>query len=152
MLGAIHWTPTQLGDASFRLRILGCTEAALVSSTSPGVDTFLDSVSVKVSYVLDQTPPVIVPSVQCDVEGNNDWCKGTITVDWSVTDPDSAISSSTGCAQSVISTDTPALGTVLTCEATSAGGTDSEMVTVFRDGTVPGITISDAGKQHELRP
>jgi hypothetical protein len=60
-----------------------------------------------------------------------------VTVTWDVEDLESAISSSNGCDPTTINTDTA--GTTLTCEATSAGGTSSQSVTIKRDATDPTI-------------
>jgi hypothetical protein len=87
----------------------------------------------------DSTPPVITPNVSGTL-GNNGWYTSNVTVSWSVTDGESAISSSTGCGSTTISTDTS--GTTLTCSATSAGGTTSESVTIKRDATNPSISVS----------
>ncbi len=90
----------------------------------------------------DTTPPEITPNVSCDDPGNAGWCKGTITVTWSVTDAESTVSSTTGCGPTTISSDTPPSGTTLTCTATSWGGTDSESVTAYRDGTAPSVGLN----------
>ena len=90
-----------------------------------------------VSCNTDATPPVITPTITGTL-GNNGWYTNDVTVSWSVTDPESAISSSTGCVTGVINTDTA--GTTLTCSATSVGGTDSQSITIKRDATPPTIT------------
>ncbi len=87
--------------------------------------------------ITDSTPPVIVPTITGMI-GTNNWYTNDVTVSWSVTDPQSAISISTGCTTSTINTDTA--GTTLTCTATSAGGTSSNSVTIKRDATAPTIT------------
>jgi hypothetical protein len=84
----------------------------------------------------DSTPPVITPTVTGTL-GNNGWYTSDVSVSWSVTDPESTISSSTGCGLTTITADTA--GTTLTCSATSAGGTDSVSVTIKRDATAPSI-------------
>ncbi|MDO8681823.1 MAG: hypothetical protein Q7R30_25210, partial [Acidobacteriota bacterium] len=91
------------------------------------------------SPVDDTTPPVITPTVTGTL-GNNGWYTSDVSVSWSVTDPDSAISASSGCGSSTVSSDTA--GTTFTCTATSAGGTASESVIVTRDATPPTITGS----------
>src|SRR5262249_28670527 len=54
---------------------------------------------------------------------------------WSMSDPESAISSQTGCGSSTVNSDTS--GLTFTCTATSTGGTNSQSVTVKRDATAP---------------
>jgi hypothetical protein len=85
----------------------------------------------------DTTPPVITPTISGTL-GNNGWYTSDVTVSWSVTDAQSAVSSSSGCGSTTISTDTA--GTTLTCSATSAGGTSTDSVTIKRDATAPGVT------------
>ena len=91
--------------------------------------TFIDDVS-----LTDTTPPVITPSV-AGTQGDNGWYTSNVAVSWTVTDPDSAITSSDGCGPTTISADTA--DTTLTCTATSAGGTSSQSVAVKRDATAP---------------
>ena len=87
----------------------------------------------------DNTPPVIAPTVTGTL-GNNGWYTSDVTVSWSVTDGQSAVTSSSGCGTSFVTTDTPAIS--FTCSATSAGGTNSQSVTIKRDATAPTIVGS----------
>lgn len=82
----------------------------------------------------DATPPVISSSIS-GPQGNRGWFVGNVTVTWSVTDPESDITSSTGCATTTVTSDTT--GTTFSCTATSAGGTSTSSVTVKRDTTPP---------------
>jgi hypothetical protein len=87
----------------------------------------------------DTTPPVIAPAVSGTL-GNNGWYVGDVVVSWSVTDAESAISSSSGCDPVTINYDTA--GVTLTCTATSLGGTSTRSVTVMRDATPPTVTYA----------
>ena len=87
--------------------------------------------------LIDQTAPTITPTVSGTL-GNNGWYTSDVTVDWTVTDGESAISSTNGCDTTTITADT--VGVTLTCEATSDGGTASESVTLKRDATAPSIS------------
>jgi hypothetical protein len=89
--------------------------------------------------VTDSTPPLIVPNIS-GTPGSNGWYISDVTVSWTVTDNESAISSATGCDTTTISTDTA--GTTLTCSATSAGGTSSQSVTIKRDATGPSASLA----------
>lgn len=86
--------------------------------------------------VADNTPPVIVANVTGTL-GDNGWYTGDVSVSWTVTDAESNVTSTTGCDAQSVTSDTD--GVTFTCEATSAGGTDSESVTVKRDATAPTI-------------
>ncbi|MGH9458320.1 MAG: hypothetical protein ACRD2J_11860 [Thermoanaerobaculia bacterium] len=88
--------------------------------------------------IVDTSPPVIEPTVT-GTKGDGDWYIDDVTVSWSVTDPGSAITETSGCEESVLSTDSA--GTSYSCTATSAGGTDSVTVTVERDTTAPEIEL-----------
>ena len=86
----------------------------------------------------DTTPPEIIPTVTGSL-GNNGWYTSNITIDWAVTDPESAVSSTTGCDTSTVTGDTS--GATFNCEATSEGGTNSDSVMVKRDTSPPVIVI-----------
>ena len=87
----------------------------------------------------DSTPPVITPNI-VGTFGLNGWYVSDVTVSWTVNDPESAVTSTTGCGPTTISTDTA--GQTFTCSATSAGGTNSQSVTIKRDATAPTISGS----------
>jgi hypothetical protein len=85
----------------------------------------------------DTTPPVITPSVQGPL-GTNGWYKGATSVTWTVSDPQTGISASTGCGPTTVSGDTN--GTSLTCSATNGQGlSSSSSVTVKIDSTSPNV-------------
>ena len=87
----------------------------------------------------DTTPPVITSSVTGTL-GANGWYTSNVTVSWTVSDPESTVTSTSGCGTSTVTADTA--GVTFTCTATSAGGTSSKSVTVKRDATPPTITGS----------
>jgi hypothetical protein len=90
--------------------------------------------------VIDVTPPVVTPSVTGTL-GLDGWYTSDVAVSWDVTDPDSAISSTTGCGPASVTSDTT--GVSFTCLATSEGGTTtSAPVTVKRDATDPAVAFS----------
>jgi probable HAF family extracellular repeat protein len=74
---------------------------------------------VTVLSAADTTPPVITPTVT-GTTGLNGWFIGPVTVSWSVTDGQSAVTSP-ACASVVIATNGAAQ--TRSCTATSAGGT-----------------------------
>src|SRR5918997_228698 len=87
----------------------------------------------------DSTAPVI-SKVVTGTLGTNGWYKSNASVDWTVSDPESAISSQNGCADFSVTSDQQA--TTYTCTATSVGGTSSDSVTIKRDATGPGVVAS----------
>ena len=83
---------------------------------------------------------MITPDVQGTLELNG-WYRSDVTVSWDVSDPESAISSTSGCDPSTVTTDTT--GVTVTCTATSAGGEASVSTTVMRDVTPPTVNLGD---------
>ena len=95
--------------------------------------------------LVDTTPPVITPSVAPPTpDGSNGWYHGSPTVSFAVEDDESAIQSTDGCDPVTVSADTTSAGRVLTCSATSAGGTSTKSVTIKRDATAPTVTCGAA--------
>jgi len=90
-----------------------------------GKPQFQVSVSCAAAPVpVDTTPPVITYALTPPApNGLNGWWVSPIGVDWTVTDPESAITSTSGCDDTTVSSDTA--GVQLTCTATSEGGTSS---------------------------
>ncbi len=87
----------------------------------------------------DTSAPVIAATVDGDL-GNNGWYTSDVNVSWTVTDNESAVSSTVGCETTDVTADTEDV--TFTCTATSAGGTASESVTLKRDATDPTVTYS----------
>jgi hypothetical protein len=92
--------------------------------------------------LVDSTPPVITPNVSGTLGGNG-WYTSDVQVSWTVSDDESAITSTNGCDATSINSDTT--GTTLSCEATSYGGTKSVSVTIKRDATAPTASASTSG-------
>ncbi len=86
----------------------------------------------------DSTPPVIIPTVT-GLLGDEGWYKGDVQVLWAVTDAESPVVSTTGCAATSVTQDTT--GVTVTCTATSGGGSNSNSVTIKRDATPPTVTF-----------
>ena len=84
-------------------------------------------------------PPSVTPTVE-GTEGSAGWYTSSVTVKWTVDGNGSAITSSVGCADGSITSDTP--GTTLTCTAVSAAGTTERSVTIKRDAHGPVIAFS----------
>ncbi len=88
---------------------------------------------------VDATPPVIAAQI-VGTMGNNGWYISSVNVNWSVTDPDSGIASSTGCGSTVLTTTTP--GTALTCTARNGAGLSKSVSTTIRiDLTSPSLNV-----------
>lgn len=107
------------------------------------------SVPVTVHWLppLDSTPPVITPTVSGPA-GDNGWYTGDTTVSWTVTDPDSPVTSTTGCDP--VTLVGYHAGETLTCSATSTGGTASASVTVKIDDTPPNVGFSPNGGVYDV--
>jgi hypothetical protein len=106
-----------------------------ITVTNNGVTT---TVPTGGTTIIDTTPPTITPVVTGTL-GTNGWYTTTANLAWTVTDPDSTVSSKTGCGPVVVTADTT--GTGFTCTATSSGGSASKSVTIKRDATLPALTF-----------
>jgi hypothetical protein len=85
----------------------------------------------------DPTPPVITPQIAGTL-GTDGWYVTNVTVNWTVSDPESVVLSSRGCNATTLSADTS--GTRLTCEATSDGGEATSTKIVRIDKTAPAVS------------
>jgi len=96
-----------------------------------------DPVRVVIRLAADTAPPAISYTLSpAAANGSNGWYIGNVLVDWTLIDPETTITSSTGCNDATLSTDTA--GATYTCSATSAGGTNSVTTpTIKRDATAP---------------
>jgi hypothetical protein len=91
----------------------------------------------------DTTPPVISYTLDPPApDGGGGWYKSPVSVDWTVTDNESTITStSADCADTTKSSD----GTYsLTCQATSSGGTSSATASFKIDQTAPVVQCGTA--------
>jgi len=89
----------------------------------------------------DTTAPVITPLVT-PTANSNGWNNVAVAVSWSVSDPESGIASSDGCATTTLNNETSLEGTTLTCTVTNnAGLSNSASVTVKIDLTAPTLTL-----------
>jgi hypothetical protein len=138
----VTWTvvdPTGTGIISSS----GCGTTTLTSNTTGTTLTCTasnidGSASASVAVKIDTTPPVIVPTVTPTPNAAG-WNTTNPTVTWSVTDPESGITSSNGCTSTTVTTETA--GTTFTCSATNGAGlTASASVTVKLDKTAPTIS------------
>jgi hypothetical protein len=91
-----------------------------------------------VATIMDVTPPIITPQITGTL-GNNGWYRSAVTANWSVSDPESGIASSTGCATTNLTGDTA--GVTLTCSASNAVGLSTSVpITIKIDKTPPLIS------------
>jgi hypothetical protein len=87
----------------------------------------------------DPTPPVVQPVITGTL-GTNGWYVTNTTVNWSITDPESIILSTSGCDTRTLAADTG--GVTLICSASSDGGTTRIEKTFKVDRTDPALTPS----------
>jgi mannan endo-1,4-beta-mannosidase len=125
----------QTGDARYSVENLGNVAIAVVIG---GVTTPL-APGASLTVAVDTTPPVITPNVTGTV-GTNGWYRSDVGVEWTVADPESAVTATAGCGPQTLSTDTA--GVMLTCTATSTGGTNASTVAIKRDASPPTIAYS----------
>ncbi len=125
------------GEPVLQLELLNGGPDGSVTVTWFGQAVTLDgSGPVTLDLNPDLTPPVVAVQVTGTL-GSNGFYTSDVTVSWTVTDDESA-ATTTGCGLETVSSDTN--GVTFTCSATSEGGTTSESVTIKRDATVPTIS------------
>jgi len=89
----------------------------------------------------DVTPPVIALTITPPDPNSAGWYYGPVSVDWTVTDPESGTASASGCDDMTLSNETG--GTVLTCTATNGAGlTASRSTPVIRIDMTQPITTA----------
>lgn len=86
--------------------------------------------------IVDVTPPVITPQITGTL-GSNGWYRSAVTVNWSVSDPESGITSSTGCAPANLTADTA--GVTLTCSATNGVALSTSVPITIKIDKTPGV-------------
>jgi hypothetical protein len=116
-------------DVMIEYQTVSSTGAFKATAT---LDASSDWIAAITTFKVDTTPPVITPNVSGTL-GNNGWYTSDVTVSWTVTDPESRVTST--CSPTTISSDTA--GIQINCQATSAGGTSSNSITIKRDATPP---------------
>ena len=121
-----------------------CYTAAFVGGAGTDVRVTVRTTHASMWLVLkrkDGSAPKVDATVT-GTAGPGNWYRSNVSVAWTVTDPQSAILTSSGCGPSTITSDTA--GTTKTCTATSEGGTATKSVTVKRDSTGPTLTCQPA--------
>jgi len=126
------------GKATLRLELLNGGSDGVVEATLFGQPVTLQGGA---PVTAELNPDVTAPVIEAQVSGtlgSNGYYRSDVTVTWTVTDAESAATTS-GCdAQSVVQ-DTA--GVTFTCSAESEGGTATQSVTIKRDATAPEITV-----------
>jgi len=101
------------------------------------------------SSAADDSAPIVSYSIN-GIAGNNGWYRGSTsgdfaTVQWSVTDPESPITSTNGCEPGPAIG--PTTGTTRTCTATSAGGTTTVTTKLIKvDGDPPTAVLANVSR------
>jgi hypothetical protein len=87
--------------------------------------------------VADLTPPVILYEVS-GTQGDNGWYVSSVGVQWTVLDPESGVSSLSGCDSLTLTSDT--FGVALTCRASNGVGLSTSIsLTIKIDKTPPSV-------------
>ncbi len=121
--GAVLCTPPSGGTFALGATQVTCTAHDIAGNTGTAAFTVT---------VTDATPPVITAATT-GTPGTNGWFTSAVEIVWTVSDPESPVTT-TGCG--TISVVEDGVRT-LVCSATSAGGTSTHSVTVRRDVTAP---------------
>jgi hypothetical protein len=98
------------------------------------------------SSTMDDTPPVVTYTVD-GIQGANGWYRGStssasfVIVHWTVSDPESPITSAPGC-EPAVRIDDPNSGTTRMCSATSAGGTTAITTKTIKVDSDPPASVA----------
>ncbi len=79
-------------------------------------------------------PPTLNPALGGTL-GTNGWYTSNVTLNWSLVDNGSVITTASGCESRTVNSDTS--GITFTCSAINGGGTTQKTVTIKRDATKP---------------
>jgi hypothetical protein len=79
-------------------------------------------------------PPTLTPALGGTL-GTNGWYTSNVTLNWSLVDNGSVITTASGCESRTVNSDTS--GITFTCSAINGGGTTQKTVTIKRDATKP---------------
>ena len=109
-----------------------------VAVDDDGARTTSSAVTVTVSA--PNLPPT-VQAVLTGTKGDNDWYTSNVTLSWQVSSP---VTSTEGCQAVTVRSDTS--GITYSCNATNAGGTTTQSVTITRDASAPTISITTPAK------
>ncbi|MGH2722087.1 MAG: PxKF domain-containing protein [Actinomycetota bacterium] len=145
--GAATSTPVQTSTVTLGAPVAGGTYAYSLhwSSSDGDVDSSphgkVDiTLTVAAPTPVDTTPPVITRTVDGTV-GLAGWYTSSVTVSWSVSDPESPVVIDSGCGVQSFTADTAAGSS--TCTAHSAGGTATDTADFKIDQTGP-VSLSAA--------
>jgi hypothetical protein len=99
--------------------------------------------------IVDVTAPVITPQITGTL-GSNGWYRSAVTASWNISDPESGIASSTGCAPTNLTADTA--GVTLTCSASNAAGLATSVPISIKLDTTPPVISGMPGAGCSLWP
>jgi hypothetical protein len=98
--------------------------------------------------IADSSPPSVAPNLSTAANAAG-WHRSDVSVSWSVSDPESGIASTDGCASTTLTDATS--GTSLTCTATNGAGlTSSDSLTIRIDRTAPTIAYGSHAEIYEV--
>jgi hypothetical protein len=114
------------------------------SGTTPSSNTCTpDSATPRTLYAhfmsSDSSPPVITKTISGTL-GTNGWYTSNVSVVWTVTDSQSAVTIDSGCGTQNFTTETAS--TTSSCTAHSAGGSSTDSVTLKIDKTAPSASTA----------
>ena len=128
------------GDASVTVRYTATGKAAVAGDPISRTDDVTLTWTVEDCAPSDTSPPEISHVLDpVSPDGDNGWYVSDVSIDWTVTDAESYVTSTVGCVDETFASD----GTFTAeCSATSAGGTAAETVTIKRDATAPEVAFT----------
>ena len=129
--GLLDGMPIKAGTFTFTVDAEG--DGTFAASRTYTV-SFIDPTAPEIGYTLSPLQP----------DGDNGWYVSDVGIDWTVSDPESEIVSSTGCEDDPARLTTDTTGDTFICTATSAGGEARlETAPIKRDATPPTIIATE---------
>ena len=136
-----------LTESQVRTLMTDPTKAQACATATPAADCGSGFIMADLMVQsLDATPPTVSGALSPGApNGANGWYT-SVSVAWTVADPQTVVSSQTGCTSGVVTAEGPQ---TLTCTAKSIGGTNAASVTFKLDRTAPtGITFHGIKKKY----
>ncbi|TAK36654.1 MAG: HYR domain-containing protein [Chloroflexota bacterium] len=138
----VVWTENRWGDGQFSTSVTIPLTVTLGTGTFTAMNSMIGATvtaTLEVGLPLDSTPPVVTPIVTGTL-GSSGWYTSSVSIAWTVADPESGIVSSSSCDTVTLSTDTA--GTVVSCSALNAADLSTTgSVTIMIDTTAPVLSL-----------
>jgi len=138
--GAGTWIVSDFGEEASAIVSVNNSGVGLGNIRMPDAPTRAVEWHLVPPGTTDATPPVITPTIDGTL-GLGGWYTSDVSLSWAESDPESGVSSTSGCDKAVVDQDTRR--TTFTCSATNGAGLTGQGTTsIMRDATPPTIAYT----------